>query len=249
MSNSVYTSRVNPKRILKILLGITISLAILNVIAMYLRFFPERYHVYSRLHEFFLDIYIDRFIMNTEMNFPTYFATFQLLAASILLFIIAAWKKIDKDKYRHHWKGLAFLLLLFSVDEFTAMHERLEKLFRDFPDFNGLFFFKWVIPGIAFLLLFGLLYLMFFFHLEKKYKFLFLSSAFLFFGGALGLEIIGGRFANYNDTRNFTFHMLTTIEETLELGGIALLIYSLLEYIKTSFPDLHFSLESEQTDK
>lgn len=246
MPNSVFTLKINPKRILKILLGITFSLAILNLIAMYLRFFPERYHVYSKLHEFFLDIYIDRFIMNTEMNFPTYFATFQLLAASILFFIIAAWKKIDKDKYRFHWKGLAFLLLLFSIDEFTAMHERLEKLFKHLPDFNGLFFFKWVIPGIAFLLLFGLLYLMFFFHLEKKYKILFLSSAFLFFGGALGFEVIGGRFANYNDTRNFTFYMLTTIEETLELGGIALLIYSLLHYIKRYIPEIHIFLKEGQ---
>lgn len=246
MSTSVFTSRVNPKRILKILLGITFSLAILNLIAMYLRFFPERYQVYSLLHEFFLDIYIDRFIMNTEMNFPTYFATFQLLAASILFFIIAAWKKTEKDKYRHHWKGLAFLLLLFSVDEFTAMHERLEKLFKDLPDFNGLFYFKWVIPGIAFLFLFGLLYLMFFFHLEKKYKILFLSSAVLFFGGALGFEIIGGRFANYNDTRNFTFYMLATIEEILELGGIALLIYSLLDYIKKHTPEIHLLLNDGQ---
>lgn len=243
MSKSYFSIEINPKNTLQILLGTIFALVILNIIAAYLRFFPERYHVYSQLHEFFLDIYINRFAMNMEMNFPTYFATFQLLLASILLFIIAAWKRVQKDKFRWHWMGLALLLLLFSVDEFTAMHERLEKLFKNFPDFNGLFAFKWVIPGIAFVLLFGLLYLMFFLHLEKRYKILFLASAILFFGGALGFEVIGGRFANYNDTRNFTFQMITTVEETLELGGISLLIYALLEYTKVCFSEMRFVLD------
>lgn len=245
MSKSVFIARINPSRILKVLLWTIFALIILNIIALYLRFFPERYHVYSSLHEFFLDIYIDRFSMNTEMNIPTFFATFQLLWSSLLLFIIAAWKKAQKDKFRRHWMGLAFLLLLFAVDEFTAMHERFTKLFKDLPDFNGIFYFKWVIPGIAFVLLFGLLYFMFFLHLEKKYKMLFLFSAILYFGGALGFEILGGRFANYNDTRNFSFEMISTVEETLELGGISLLIYALLEYMKECFSEVRFLLIEE----
>ncbi|MCP4143446.1 MAG: hypothetical protein GY755_24695 [Chloroflexi bacterium] len=247
MTLSHFSTEINPKKILKILLGTTLVLVLLNVIALYLRFFPERYHVYNQLHEFFLDIYIDRFSMNTEMNIPTFFATFQLLAASILLFIIAAWKKMQKDKFRIHWKGLAFLLLLFSIDEFTAMHERFTKLFKDLPDFNGLFYFKWVIPGIAFVLIFGLLYLLFFLHLEKKYKILFLASAILFFGGALGFEVIGGRFANYNDTRNFSFQMIATVEETLELGGVSLLIYSLLAYMKGYFSEIGLVFNKEES--
>ena len=245
MNTSHFATQINPKKILKILLGITLVLAILNIIALYLRFFPERYRIYSNLHEFFVDFFINEFTMNTEMNIPTYISSIQLFLASVLLFVIAAWKKIERDKYYRHWKGLAFLLLLFSVDEFIAMHEKLSKLLKDFPDFYGLFAFKWVIAGIAFVVIFGLLYLMFFFHLEKKYKVLFLTAAILFFGGAVGFEVIGGRFANYNDTRNFTFYMITTVEETLEPSGIALLIYALLEYIKQHFPEVRFSLGSK----
>lgn len=245
MAKKLYNTRINPKRILKILLGLTFILAVLNVLALYLRFFPERYHIYNSLQEFFVDLFIDQFTMNTEMNIPTYVSSIQLLFASILLFIIAAWKEIEKDKYRRHWKGLAFLLLVFSIDEFVAMHERLSKLLKDLPDFNGLFAFKWVIAGIAFVVVFGLLYIMFFFHLENKYKVLFLASAILFFGGAIGFEVIGGRFANYHDTRNFTFYMITTVEEILEPSGIALLIYGLLSYIKDYFPEVRFSLKEK----
>ena len=245
MSKSSPSISLEPKKILKILLGITIVLALLNVVALYLRFFPERYRVYSVLHEFALDIFIDRFSMNTEMNIPTYFSTLILLFASCLLFIIAKWKKAQKDRFRVHWAGLGWLLLLFSIDEFTAMHERFSKLFKAFPDFNGLFFFKWVIPGIIFIALFALLYFLFFLHLEGKYKLLFLISAILFFGGALGFEIIGGRYANYNDTRNFSFQMIATVEESLEMVGVSLLIYSLLDYMKGYFTQIKVDLEEQ----
>ncbi len=240
MSDTKYTIRLHPKRALKILLGITFALVILNVIALYLRFFPERYTVYSAMHEFFLDVFISQFTLNSEKNIPTFFSSFLLFAASALFFIIASWKKAQRDKYRVHWKILAFLLLLFSIDEFTSLHEKLIKPFRDLPDFNGLFYFKWVIPGLAFVFIFGLAYFMFFLHLERRYKILFLLSAALFFGGALGFEIIGGRFANYNGLKNFTFYMIATVEEMLELGGISLLVYSLLHYMETYIPDLRF---------
>lgn len=245
MSNSSPSISLAPKKILKILLGITSLLTLLNIYALYLRFFPERYRVYSALHELILDIYIDRFSMNTEMNIPTYFSTLILLFASCLLFVIAKRKKAQKDRFRIHWAGLGWILLLFSIDEFTAMHERLSKLFKAFPDFNGLFFFKWVIPGIIFVALFALLYLLFFLHLEGKYKLLFLASAILFFGGALGFEIIGGRFANYNDTRNFSFQMIATVEEVLEMVGVSLLIYSLLDYMKGFFTQIKLDLEEQ----
>ncbi len=243
----VFKHTIDPKHILKILLAITFILGLLNLYAIYLRFFPERYSIYSNFHEFVVDLYVNQFVMNTEMNIPTYFATLQLLLASVLLFIIAAWKKLQGDRFHLHWKGLAFLLLLFSIDEFTAMHETLSKLLKELPDFYGLFAFKWVIAGIGFVLVFGALYFVFFLHLENKYKILFLSAAMLFFGGAIGFEVIGGRFANYNDTRNFIFHAITTIEEMLELVGISLLVYALLDYIKASFSEVRFLLEREQT--
>ncbi|MBT3190192.1 MAG: hypothetical protein HN736_12455 [Anaerolineae bacterium] len=247
MSNPNLSIQLNPKKILKILLGITLALVVLNIVALYLRFFPERYQIYNQFHEFIVDLIVNQFALNTEMNFPTYFSSIQLLLASILFFLIAAWKKLEGDKYRIHWKGLGFLLLLFSIDEFTVMHERLSKLFKNLPDFYGLFSFKWVFAGIGFVVIFGLLYLMFFFQLEKKYKILFLASAALFFIGALGFEIISGRYANYNDTRNITYNMITTVEETLEMGGISLLVYSLFDYIKTHFPETRFFLNTEES--
>ncbi len=246
MTESAFLMKVKPKRILKILLGLTAILAALNIVALYLRFFPERYHIYNNLHEFAVDTFITQFTMNNEMNVPTYVSSFQLFFASCLLFVVAAWKKTQHDKYHRYWQGLAFLLLAFSIDEFVAFHETLAKLFKTLPDFNGLLSFKWLFAGFAFLLLFGILYFKFFLHLDGKYKLLFLGAAMLYFSGALGFEVIGGRFANYNDTRNITFYLITTFEEVLEPSGIAVLIYALLDYMKNLFPEVRFSLHREK---
>ena len=234
--------KVKPKRILKILLGLTFLLALLNIAALYLRFFPERYHIYNSLHEFFVDTYINQFTMNNEMNIPTYVSSMQLFFASLLLFAVAAVKKIEQDKYQRHWLGLGFILLAFSIDEFVAFHETLAKLFKTLPDFNGLLSFKWLFAGFAFLLIFGVLYIKFFFQLENKYKFLFLGAAVLYFTGAMGFEIIGGRFANYHDTRNITFYLITTVEEMLEPSGIAVLIYGLLRYLQERMNELRIGI-------
>jgi len=246
MKNKIPSISLTPKKVLQALLWSILTLVILNIIALYLRFFPERYHVYNAVHEFALKIYINQFSVNTEMNIPTYFSSFILLFASLLLFVIAKWKKAEKDRYRVHWAGLGWILLLFSVDEFTAMHEQFSKLFKAFPDFNGLFSFKWVIPGLIFIGVFALLYFFFFLHLEGKYKILFLLSAIMYFGGALGFEVIGGRFANYHNTRSFAFEMISTVEETLEMLGISLLIYSLLDYMQGYFTRIEIKIKEEK---
>jgi hypothetical protein len=41
--------------------------------------------------------------------------------------------------------------------------------------------------------------------------------------------------------------MITTVEETLEMGGISLLVYSLFDYIKTHFPETRFFLNTEES--
>ncbi|MBN1306171.1 MAG: hypothetical protein JXA13_17170 [Anaerolineales bacterium] len=229
MSNKEQQINIRPRRILNILLVITASLAVFNVIGQYLRF--KRFAI-DPTAEFFLDLFINQFSMNNEANIPTYYSSLLLLTASVLLLFISVWKYQHKDRLRFHWALLAVVLLIFSIDEFTSIHEQFIRLFKDFPDFNGLFYFKWVIPGIIFVGVLALVYLPFFFHLESKTKVLFLVSVVTYFMGALGMEIVGGRYANYNTMKSFQFSLITTVEETLEIAGVSLLIYTLLKYLE-----------------
>jgi hypothetical protein len=236
MTNKDLSFTIRSKRTLGKLLGLTAALAILNIIGQYLRF--KRFAIDPTL-EFFLDLYINQFSLNNEANIPTYVSSILLLTAAVLVLVIAIQKYARKEKFRFHWGLLAAVLFMFSIDEFTSIHEQFIKLFKNFPDFNGLFYFKWVIPGIAFVGVMALIYIPFFFHLETKYKILFLASFLIYFSGALGMEIVGGRYANYQTMKSFQFSLITTVEESLELIGMSMMIFTFLQYLEDFLPGIN----------
>ena len=136
--------------------------------------------------------------------------------------------------------GLALVFLYLSVDEAAGLHERLIKPMRsliDFEGYRGVFYFAWVIPGIAATLVFLVAYLRFFLHLENKFKLLFFISLGLYISGVIGGEMLSGHFAETIGLKNFTYATYTSLEESLEIGGASMVIYSLLVYIKQYLPD------------
>jgi hypothetical protein len=72
-------------------------------------------------------------------------------------------------------------------------------------------------------------------HLPRKIRGLFLLAALLYVGGALGLEMVSGVIVSQFGNHNIVFMFFTTIEETLEMTGVIVLIYGLLDYIATQF--------------
>ncbi|HCK65367.1 MAG TPA: hypothetical protein DHW49_03805, partial [Anaerolineae bacterium] len=53
----------------------------------------------------------------------------------------------------------------------------------------------------------------------------------------IGGEMLSGYFAANLGQRNFTYSVVASIEESIELIGCSLIIYSLLEYIKQYLPE------------
>jgi len=105
---------------------------------------------------------------------------------------------------------------------------------KSYIDLSGIFYFSWVIIGIPLVLLFIFLYRKFVIDIPIKNRFQFILSGILFLSGALGMELIDGWYlASIDGTANFTYMMMTTLEETLEMLGSAFFIYSLLIYIKS----------------
>ena len=145
-----------------------------------------------------------------------------------------------RSKFKIHWAGLALIFLYLSMDEAAALHERLIKPMRsivNFEGYSGLFYFAWVVPGIAVVLLFLIAYLRFFLHLENKYKILFFISIATYVGGIIGGEMLSGHFAETIGLKNFEYAMFTSLEESLEWIGCSLTIYSLLLYIQQYLPE------------
>lgn len=227
---------LHPKRILAILFAIVAVLVGLSIWGQRIRFFGVA-DIRGPWHEFSIDLLMSAFYLDAESNIPTFINALLLFIPSLLLAAIGTWKNSVKDKFRFHWIGLAVIFLLLSIDETAALHERLIKPMRSIAGANGFFYFAWVIPGLISVAVFGLAYLMFFLHLDKRFKVLFFLSLAVYLGGVIGGEMVSGYFAAGLGQKNFTYAVVASLEESVEMFGASLIIYALMEYIHHHLPD------------
>lgn len=177
----------------------------------------------SRLR-LFIHLY---FNFDTEANIPTFFSAFILLTAAALLFYIY---KTSRQN-RRYWLALSLIFVFLCLDEATQIHERLirplNRLFVNLPAFLSP---GWVIPYLLFVLAVSLTFAGFFWRLPRKTKRLFLLSGGIYVGGALGIEFLEGIYFHLG-YQHLKMILIYTLQEVLEMIGIALFIYSLLDYI------------------
>jgi hypothetical protein len=127
-----------------------------------------------------------------------------------------------------------------AIDEAVAIHEYFTEVFRNSLNLSGYLYYAWVIPyGIGVLAL-AFAYIPFFLKLDlRMFKLMMLSGA-VFITGAIGLELIGGKWF-VEGSPKLTLMILYTVEELLEMVGVSIFIYSLLWYI--SIRDRKLSVE------
>ena len=135
------------------------------------------------------------------------------------------------------------LLAYVSVDEVTTIHEWGIDPLRRLLGVGGLLYHAWVIPAAAGLVLVGVMYARFFWHLSARWKKLFLLSALLYVGGALGVESIGGWYVAQHGV-TFTYSMIVSVEEALEMIGTVVFVYALLDYLATYVRGIEFVFSS-----
>ena len=175
------------------------------------------------------NIWGGRFSFNKEGNFPSLYSAFSIFFASVLLYIIAQSTKGMKEYY--YWLGLSFIFLFLSLDEWFSLHEKLASPTRELLFTSGIFAFAWIIPYSVVLLIFTLVYLRFLFYLPKKTKYLFVTAGIIYVAGALGMEMVGGMIYEMYGRHNLYYAIEYTIEESLEMIGIVIFIYALMDYI------------------
>lgn len=194
--------------------------------------------------------WISLFNLDTEINYPSWYSSFTLLFCGILLGIIAAAQKKQGDRYFRHWKVLSWIFVLFSLDEILSLHEILivDDL-RKALNLGGFFYFIWVIPGAIFVLLTALAYLKFLLHLPRKTRELFLLAGSIYVGGALGMEMVCGYYADAVGQRNLIYGLMVSVEEILEMIGVIVFIYALLSYIGSYLEDIDLRFKIRDSEK
>lgn len=226
-----YAVSIEPGHTAKILSSLVAVFALLSLATIALRFGFG--HVSGFVHQFYL---------GNEYTLPNFFASLLLLGASALLAIIASRKYEIGGKFRRHWLALAIIFFCISASEILRLHENLNRPMREVFGAEGFFYFGWVIPGLALVLLLALAYFRFLLHLKKRYRLLFLASAATYVGGALGLEMVSAHYAEMHGRDSPAYALLATDGETMELLGVTLFIYALLEYIEGHLREVRFRL-------
>ena len=240
MIKTEFGTTISPAKVAKVLWAVAGVLLLLSIAGQFAKYFLGKRHLFGLIEEFNVD---------EENNIPTYFATVLLLLSASLLALIASAKAKTGDSFTRHWMVLSGIFLFLSIDEAASLHERLMSPIRDLLGVGGWLRFAWVIPGMIFVAVFALSYLKFLFHLPKRPRLLFVLAGCLYVDGAIGLEMIGGHHAEFYRVKSFTYGVITTIEEGLEMSGIIVFIYALLVYISMRASRHQFVFKEPSVDR
>jgi hypothetical protein len=191
---------------------------------------------YEGFKAFYWALY-NQFSLAQDSNIPTYFSSVLLAIASLLLLVI----HLTKESKTYHWVSLSLLFLFLSIDEATQLHEtfgglvgnKVNTYIKEPPAFLK---WAWMVPYSALTLIAGLYYFTFIWRLPVKTRKLFIISGFIYVLAALFLEFFESHFQITYGSGNLPNAFLYPIEETLEMLGVVLFIYALLDYIKAHHP-------------
>jgi hypothetical protein len=161
-----------------------------------------------------------------------------------MLLLINLEQSISGSEWRLHWRVLITVFFFMAFDEAAMVHEKSIQVVRDALGTSGWLYFAWVVPAWIFVIVFAFAYLRFLLALPKPFKQLFILSGALYIAGVLGLEMPGGAYAEVSGRDTFAFHMIATVEEVLEMAGLALFAYALVRFLGRRQEPLRFRVRA-----
>ena len=225
MTNIIWIAvgQVAPRRLFVLLSGIALVLAALSVYGNYLAYVPS--------HGIFTgNAFHHVFTLDGERRVPTLFSCVLILINAALLTLIACVAIAKQHRYGAHWLILAAVFFYLALDEGSKIHE--EALDFLIPILGIEFLHFWVIPASLIMLCFAALYWPFLRALPAATRTLFMASALVYLGGALGMEALGGIYAELHGKDNFPYLLLANLEEFAEMMGMILFGYTLLRHLQ-----------------
>lgn len=212
---------INPKKLLRPLVGFTFILTILSLISI-VEIWDERFRVLRLL-----------FDLNDHITISTWYAlVLFLIAAAFTGFI--AWDHTERRQpYARHWGYLTIVFVLMCINEFTNLHNRILTGVGDsLGGGDGVFLYAWIIPGLMIVAGFALFFLLFFIRLPSTPRNGIVGGLVLFVVGAVGIEMITGWLLTNYDVAEWLFRLIYNVEELTEKIGMCVVIWGLAHYIR-----------------
>jgi len=158
------------------------------------------------------------FDLDEEEGFGTWFSTGILAAAAALLLNQARVLRVQGAAWRLWWQVLGIGFCVLSIDEVVGIHEYANTLLEGTP---------WTVVGFAIFVVVALAYLPFLWHHRWRTAILFALAGVIYGGGAVGIE----HFTD-SDVNSLHYNMWTTLEEGMEMLGVILFIYAVLDHMR-----------------
>lgn len=179
-----------------------------------------------------------------ELSIPSLLSVMQFYILAFLLAIVGRITEQTNDPDHRYWSILAVMSLVFSFDEGASIHELATQPLQRLLGQNlpGYLHFAWVIPAAILVIVILAFFLKFFFSLPRRTQILFFISVFVYISGVLGMEMISANYAEINGIKNIGYNVFVTLEETLEITGMVIAIYALLDYIQKKASGISFQI-------
>lgn len=226
MDESRITISLTPVKVVRVLGAMAVFLVVANLVGLFMTQVTGHDHIYGLVRLFDLD---------KEKNVPTLFSVVLFLINASLLFSVW-WAGRTRRESETIWIILAGLFCILALDEFVSFHEPLNGPFREALGISGLVNLAWVIPyGIGCLVLAAVFFPVWR-RMDRSLKRWLGLSAAAYLSGAIGVEIIGVSYHESIHMRNdWIYGICTTVEESLEMAGLILFVYSLLLLMQSRF--------------
>ncbi len=213
---------LQPRTVIRILGAIALLLLAANVGGLLVT------HVAGHDH---LGGLIPFFDFDAEQNLPTFFSACLFLVGAFLLFIV--WRV----RPQLMWLVLAGVLVFLAFDELFQVHERLIRPVRELFHLSGFLFFAWVVVYGAGVLALGGAFVSLWRRLPRHVRWWLGASAATYVVGAIGFEMLGARhyeaMQGAAGDRDLLYGVLYTVEESLEIAGLIMLIHGLLVLLQS----------------
>jgi hypothetical protein len=214
--------------------GMVITLLFTNLLCIYLKYvLGFTFHTMQIFH------------FNVEGNIPSIYSAAAILFSAFLLWSIGKLEKEKAAKRTFYWKLLCFIFIYLAIDELISIHESFSDDIKDLlgnATAGGLLHFAWIVPYAIIFGFFALFMTKFLFKLPAATRNLFITAGLVFVSGAVGMEMIGGRYVFYNGKEELQYALMITLEEILEMVGVVIFIYALASYLIKNVPDKSIQL-------
>jgi len=194
---------------------------------------------------------VSLFNVDGEARIPALYQTLTLLALGILLWVLATHKKRQGDSLTLYWRVLSIGFLYLAVDEACGIHEHFyffSGQSESQRQARGFFYYSWTLTALIIIGVVGLVFLRFLLRIPRRMAIMMIVAGGCYVMGAVGLEMIAGKYLSRGGEFGLSMSLLHIIEETLEMAGLLVFMLALLRHAGEQGIGVQFAVrESLQT--